>query len=277
MKLHRRPGATREPSEPRGHGDLSDPSEPREHSGPGTPGRHGTRLAAGLAAACFALSAGLVTAAAVAAPAQGATGRPDTSTVSNQDRAFMAAAAQANIAELSISKNVELRVAEPLDGVAAKYVSDHTTALAGLRQIAAGLGVSIPSAPSMQQLAEASQIESQSGHSLNVAFAQASVIAHEQAIVLFKQEVASGSNWKVKDYASAAMPVLNNHLTMAEQAASELGVSVAKMPQGAPATGAGGPAGVQQAWLFGLGGVALLAGLGILLITRRTGSATAAG
>ena len=189
----------------------------------------------------------------------------------------MAAAAQANIAELSISKNVELRVAEPLDGVAAKYVSDHTSALAALRQIAAGLGVSIPSAPSTQQLAEASQIESQSGHSLNVAFAQASVIAHEQAIVLFKQEVANGSNWKVKDYASAAMPVLNNHLTMAEQAASELGVSVAKMPQGAPATGAGGPAGVQQVWLFGLGGVALLAGLGILLITRRTGSAMTAG
>ena len=51
----------------------------------------------------------------------------------------MAAAAQANIAELSISKNVELKVAEPLDGVAAKYVSDHTSALAALRQIAAGL------------------------------------------------------------------------------------------------------------------------------------------
>jgi putative membrane protein len=237
----------------------------------------GPRLAPGLAAVCFAISAALVTAAAVASPARGATARPATLTVSGQDRAFMAAAAQANIAELSISKNVELRVAEPLDGVAAKYISDHTASLAALRQIAAELGVSIPSAPSAQQLAEASQIESQSGHGLNVAFAQASVIAHEQAIVLFKQEVANGSNWKVKDYASAAMPVLDDHLSMAEQAASELGVSVAKMPQGAPATGAGGTSGVQQVWLFGLGGVALLAGLGILLIIRRAGTAMAAG
>ena len=151
MKVHRRPGG---PSEP------GSPNAPSRHGSRGGPG---ARLALGLAAACFALSAGLITAAAVAAPAQ------------------------ANIAEISISKNVELKVTEPLDGVAARYVSDHTTALAELRQIAAGLGVPIPSAPSVQQLAEASQIESQSGHSLNVAFAQASVIAHEQAMVLFKQ------------------------------------------------------------------------------------------
>ena len=239
-------------------------------------GKAGTRLALGLAAVCFALSAGLITAAAVASPAHGATARPATLTVSGQDRDFMAAAAQANIAELSISRNVELRVAEPLDSVAARYVGDHTTALVGLRQLAAGLGIAIPASPSSQQLAEAAQIESQSGHNLNVAFAQASVIAHEQAVVLFRQEATLGSNWKVKDYASAAMPVLKMHLSMAQQAASELGVPVAKMPQGAPATGGGGTAGVQQLWLFGLGGAALLSGQGLLLWVRRPGTATAA-
>ena len=226
-------------------------------------------LALGLAAVCFGLSAGLIAAATVASPAQGATARPATSAVSGQDRAFMAVAAQTNIAELSISKNVELRVAEPLNSVAARYVSDHAAALAALRQIAAGLGVPIPADPSAQQMAEASQIESQSGHNLTVAFAQASVIAHEQAIVLFQREATLGSNWKVKDYASAALPVVKMHLTMARQAASELGVSVAKMPQGAPATGGGGTAGFQQVWLFSLGGAALLGGVGILLWPRR--------
>jgi len=237
----------------------------------------GPRLALGLAAVCFAISAALVTAAAVARPAQGATARPATLAVSGQDRAFMAAAAQANIAELSISENVEFRVAQPLDSVAARYVSDHTTALAALRQLAAGLGVAIPASPSSQQQAEAAQIESQSGHNLNVAFAQASVIAHEQAILLFRQETVLGSNWKVKDSASAAMPMLKMHLSLAQQAASELGVAVAKMPQGAPATGGGGTAGAQQLWLFGLGGAALLSGMGLLLLwARRPGTATTA-
>ena len=189
----------------------------------------------------------------------------------------MAAAAQANIAELSISKNVEFRVAEPLDSVAARYVGDHTTALASLRQLAAGLGVAIPARAGSQQQAEAAQIESQSGHNLNVAFAQASVIAHEQAILLFRQEAVLGSNWQLKDYASAAMPMLKMHLSLAQQAASELGVAVAKMPRGAPATGGGGTAGIQQLWLFGLGGAALVSGLGLLLLwARRPGTATTA-
>ena len=227
------------------------------------------RLALGLAAVCFTMSAGLIAAAAVASPAQGVTARPATLTVSGQDQAFMAAAAQVNIAEIAISRNVELRVAEPLDSVAARYVSDHTAGLAQLRQLAAGLGVAIPASPSARQEAEAAQIESLAGHNLNVAFTQASVIAHEQAIVLFRQEVTLGSNWKVKDFASATMPVLKMHLSMAEQAASELGVPVTKLPQGAPATGGGGTAGVQQLWLFGLGGAALLAGLLLLLQVRR--------
>jgi len=267
MKLHRSPGG---PGEPGGPGAW------RGLGGPGGRRRPAARIAAVLSVACFALSAGLVAAGVTAAPARGAAAGPDTTTLSDQDRAFMAAAAQANIAELSISRAVELRVTEPLDGVAARYVSDHTTALAALRQLAGGLDVAIPDAPSAEQLAEASQIESRSGRNLNVAFARASVIAHQQAIVLFRREVTAGSNWKVRDYASAAMPVLNNHLSMAEQAASELGVPVARMPQGAPATGAGETSGVQQLWLFSLGGVALLAGLGILLVTRRRGTATAA-
>ena len=237
----------------------------------------GARLARSLAVACFAVSAGLFSAAALAAPALGTTARPATLTVSNQDRAFITAAAQANIAELSISRNVELRVEEPLDGVAARYVSDHTKALADLRQLSAMLNVPIPASPSSRQLAEASQIESQSGTNLAVAFAQASIVAHEQAIALFQQEVTDGSNWKVKDYASAAMPMLNMHLKLAEQAASELGVSVSKMPQGAPQTGGGGTAGLQQGWLFGLGGVALLAGLGLLIQLRRAGGLTPPG
>ena len=68
--------------------------------------------------------------------------------------------------------------------------------------------------------------------------------------------------------------MLHVHLKVAEQAASELGVSVSKMPQGAPQTGGGGTAGLQQAWMFGLGGVALLAGLGLLIQLRRAGGLT---
>lgn len=229
----------------------------------------GAWLTIGLAGMCFILSAVFTTAAAQASAGGGTAALAGTSVLSSQDRTFMAAASQANIAEVSISSNVELRVAEPLDSVAARYVTDHTAAEAALRKLAAGLGASLPNSPSSQQLAEAGQIESQSGRDLNVAFARASVIAHEQAIALFKQESSLGGNAQVKAYASNAMPMLNMHLDLAEQAATELGVAVSRTPVGAPQTGTGSTSGTQQVWLFALGGVALLAGVGVIIFRRK--------
>jgi putative membrane protein len=234
-------------------------------------------LAIGLVAVSFGMSAVLAVPAALASPAKPWTAVAAGSAMSGQDRSFMAAAAQANMAELSISLNVEQRVTEPLDGVAARYVTDHTSALASLRKLAAGMGVALPSGPSSQQQAEASQIEGLSGRNLAVAFAKASVIAHEQAITLFRQEVRAGSNTRVKAYASDAMPMLNLHLSLAQQAASELGVAVSRMPAGAPQTGTGNTAGTQEAWLFGLGGAALVAGAAMLIYRRRPAASGTAG
>ncbi len=231
--------------------------------------RAGAWLTIGLAGMCFILSAVLTAAAAQASPGGGIAALAGNSLVSSQDRTFMDGAAQANIAELSISSNVELRVAEPLDSVAARYVTDHTAALAALRKLAAGLGVALPNSPSSQQLAEAAQIESQTGRNLNVAFARASVIAHEQAVALFRQESSLGSNAQVKAYAGEALPMLNMHLNMAQQAATELGVAVSRTPVGAPQTGTGSTSGTQQIWLFALGGAALLAGVGVIVFRRK--------
>lgn len=46
-------------------------------------------------------------------------------------------------------------------------------------------------------------------------------------------------------------------------------VAEAKAPRGAPATGGGSAAGVRDPALFGLGAAAVLAGVGVLLLTRR--------
>ena len=46
--------------------------------------------------------------------------------------------------------------------------------------------------------------------------------------------------------------------------------SASPVPVGAPSTGGGGTAGVQDILLFGLGGAALLAGVGSLAYRRRT-------
>jgi putative membrane protein len=216
-------------------------------------------LVVGLATACCGLFAGLGTAVAAASPA-----------LSSQDRSFLAAAAQANLVEISLSQQVEPRaVTASVKDLAARYVRDHTTALTGLRQLAAQLQVSLPTAPSAQQDTEAAQIESQTGKNLDVTFAKASVLAHQQAVALFKQEASAGSDPSVKTFASNAMPMLEMHLSLAEKAESAVGTAIGRTPSGAPADGGGGTAGIQHLWLFGLGGAALLAGAGSLAYRRK--------
>ena len=51
----------------------------------------------------------------------------------------------------------------------------------------------------------------------------------------------------------------------------------ATAPSGAPATGGGSAAGVEDPGLFGVGGAAVLAGLVVLGLARRNGSRTGAG
>jgi putative membrane protein len=227
-------------------------------------------LVVGLATACSGLSAALGSAVAAASPARGATAAAASPVLSSQDRSFLAAAAQANLAEISLSQQVEPRaVTASAKDLAARYVSDHTTALGGLRQLATQLQVPLPAAPSAQQDAELAQIESQTGKNLDITFAKASVLAHQQAIALFKQEVSAGSDPLVQTFASDAMPMLEMHLSLAEQAESAVGTAVGRAPSGAPADGGGGTAGIQHLWLFGLGGGLLLAGAGSLAYRRK--------
>ena len=230
-------------------------------------------LVVGLAAAGGSLSAVAGTAVAAPSPARGVSADVANTTVSSQDRSFMTQAAQANLAEISLSQQVEqLATTKTVKNLAATYVSNHTTALAGLRQLAAQLQVSLPTSPSAQQQAEAAQIEAQSGKNLDITFAKASVLAHQQAIALFTQEVSAGSSPQVKSFASSAMSMLNMHLSLAEHAESALGTAVNRMPSGAPADGGGGTAGIHQLWQFGLGGAALLAGAASLAYRRRISS-----
>jgi putative membrane protein len=229
-------------------------------------------LIVGLAAACC-LSAAAGTAIAAASPARGVTTDVANTTVSSQDRSFMTQAAQANLAEISLSEQVQpLATTKIVKNLAATYVSNHTTALAGLRQLAAQLQVSLPTAPTAQQQAEAAQIETQSGKNLDITFAKASGLAHQQAIALFEQEVSAGSDLQVKSFASNAMSMLNMHLSLAEQAESALGTPVSRMPSGAPADGGGGTAGIHHLWQFGFGGAALLVGAASLAYRRRISS-----
>lgn len=229
-------------------------------------------LTAGLAAAGWAAvaTAAPATSGASTVAATSGTAASSAAPVSSQDRMFMDQTSQVNLAEITLGTYVQDHATTATArNVAARYVHDHSTAQASLRKLAAGLHVTLPAAPSAQQKSMAAQVKAQTGKHLDMAFAKASVLGHQQAIAKFKKEQSAGSNPAVKAYAAHYLPVLQTHLSLAEHAASALGVPAAPAPSGAPATGGGGTAGIQDGWLFGLGGAAVLAGAGVLASRRK--------
>jgi hypothetical protein len=78
--------------------------------------------------------------------------------------------------------------------------------------------------------------------------------------------------------AGTASGTLNDPKYTADSDAIDVACAAqAAAPVGAPATGGGSAAGVQDPGLFGVGGAAVLAGLVVLGLVRRNGSRTGAG
>jgi putative membrane protein len=151
---------------------------------------------------------------AVAAPAQNA---------SADDKAFVKSVMEVNLAEIELahlalnkSSNAEIRQ------FAQKMIHDHTALNAKVKGIAAHIGVSIPSSPSMEDHALKVKLEAESGATFDKAYISAMVNGHRDADGDFKKEEANGQDPAVKGIAAQAEPTVAEHLHMAEEIQGKL-------------------------------------------------------
>jgi putative membrane protein len=172
------------------------------------PRRHGrllgTLLLASLAGAAFA---------------QNSTG--ESMTQGNHDTMFMRQAAAAGLAEIQAGQiALERASSTQAKQLAQRIVDDHTRANKELMGIAQRKQVSLPTAPMPMQKQEADHLSTLSGASFDQAYAQAMVKDHRDAIKLFGMESQNGTDPDLKQFASTTLPVLKQHLQMAEQLAA---------------------------------------------------------
>ncbi len=183
-------------------------------------------LAVGLATAgCSAsatsgkAAAGHTTRAATASPAAART----TKTVSSQDRTFMDEASQINLTEISLGGYMQAHATmTAVKDLGARYATDHTAAQTDLRALAARLHVTLATTPGAKNDAVVTAVEAQKGKAMDIAFASASVSGHKTAIAIFKKEESAGSDAAVKAYAAKYLPMLEEHLKLAEHTESAL-------------------------------------------------------
>ena len=203
-----------------------------------------------------------------------------TVTSASQDRAAAATdvswaqgAAQTDLAEITIGGIAQQRAQHADTKMMAQVtISDHTKALASLKAVAAKDGITLPTAPSPAQQAQAAQLKSVASSQFDATYDSIQIQGHELSISATRTEIADGSVGAVKDNAVAYLPVAEKHLQMAESDYASLTGATSGAPGVSAGTGglaATGPAD-DTAWLAaGAAGLVLLAGTGAFGLRRR--------
>jgi putative membrane protein len=189
------------------------------------------------------------------------------------DTSWAQATAQTDLAEITIGGIAQQRALRSDTKMMAQVtISDHTKALASLEKVAAQAGITLPTAPSATQQAQAAQLKSVASSQFDATYDSIQIKGHELSISQTKTEIADGSSAAVKDNAETYLPVAEKHLQMAESDYAALGGSVSGVPGVSAGTGgmAATPPADDAPWLAtGALGALLLAGAGAFGLRRR--------
>jgi putative membrane protein len=133
------------------------------------------------------------------------------------DADFAKKAAQAGMAEVAAGKLAASKgQSAAVKSFGQRMVTDHSKAGDELKTVAAKSGVSLPSAISPEQKAAAQKLEQTKGADFDKAYAKQMVSDHEEAVALFENEAASGTDPGLKAFAGKTLPTLKEHLKMAQ-------------------------------------------------------------
>jgi putative membrane protein len=136
-----------------------------------------------------------------------------------QDRNFLVAAHQGNLAEIDAGRVALAKSQNPeVRRIATVLIADHRKLDAQVRLLARQHGVSLPTAPSRKQQAELAAVARKSGNAFDVAWLRLQERAHLQTLMLIRQELRHGHLADVRAAARTARPVVLMHLRMVRDA-----------------------------------------------------------
>jgi predicted outer membrane protein len=131
--------------------------------------------------------------------------------------AFVVEAYQDGLAEIRLSQ-LALQKASSADvkAFAQRMIDDHTQADNKLATLAQQAGVTLPDAPTAEQLAIANELSSFSGADFDKAYMDVNVVEHLEDVSLFLQQAKGSANDAVKSFAQQTLPTLLSRLKSAK-------------------------------------------------------------
>jgi putative membrane protein len=156
-------------------------------------------------------------------------GAPVFAADTNPDATFYKHAAEGGIAEVELGQLAQKNSNNPsVKEFGAMMVKDHSAANEKLKSLAATKNVTLPSSPSVGQMATKAKLEALSGEAFDKAYIKDMTKDHEEDIKEFNKEAASGRDPDAKVYAATTLPTLQTHLQKIQAIAASNGVKTAK-------------------------------------------------
>src|SRR5215203_225189 len=141
----------------------------------------------------------------------------DTEEITNtQDQTFVIQAAMSNRAEVDMGTLASTKAVNPsIKTFAQMMVTEHTQAQTDLEDVADDVNVNYGDTLSTEDKALKATLSRLSGEAFDKAYIQSQVTAHQKTLANFDAELASGSNAKVRSYATEYRPHIQMHLDSA--------------------------------------------------------------
>jgi len=142
--------------------------------------------------------------------------------LSKADQEFAQKASAGGMAEVSLAQLAQQNAQSPqVKQFAERMIADHTQANNELKQIAQQDNLTPPTAPDNKEASTQQRLSAMKGAAFDTAYMQHEVADHRQDIAEFQREAQSGQDPALKAFAQKTLPVLRQHLQMAEAAAKK--------------------------------------------------------
>ncbi|MDB5963648.1 MAG: hypothetical protein JWQ72_148 [Polaromonas sp.] len=143
--------------------------------------------------------------------------------ISRADSSMMADLAQANLAEIEVSKiALEKTQNEQTRKFAQQMIDDHGKALQELQAMAASKGVTLPQEPDMAHKSMAAGMKAMmGGQNFDSEYGSRTGVAdHKRTVSLLQKILKTGKDEELRGLAGKMLPVVQEHLQAAQQLAS---------------------------------------------------------
>jgi putative membrane protein len=160
--------------------------------------------------------------------------------LAQEDMEFATEAAQGGLKEVQLGELAQQQAdSDAVKEFGQRMVEDHGKANDQLKQIAQQKGIELPQelAADAQQLRD--ELQQKSGEEFDRAYMDEMVKDHEEDVEKFRQYTESGQDPDLKSFAEESLPVLEEHLQLAQKTHEQITASaagVAEQPDAAIAT-----------------------------------------